>query len=448
MSSTRRSLAIPLLLIAAPLLFSACGGSGGSTDPSAPATANVLQGIAATGGPLSGTISVNDCSFPNRSTSALINQDGTFSVSTAGLFPPYFIRAAGTTTSGAPMTIYLFASSPGTININPLTNLLVAAAAGASGSAGLTGLYANHNLSKAQTIAATLPGAISALRTALQPLSTLYGITALDPFSYPYQMNKQGLDGLFYDVSVAFPNGNATLTNSTGSAFYSAPLSNIGNGVLQSALLPVPTQYPMPGNARLTMVLGGLSSPGTLVKHLQTTIQLPLGVTVNTDSTGVSAVVNTAIPSGNGIGAIVYPSPALSSTNNQLSIEFTSLNGIGAGEFLTLRCIVSFAQLSIIDAADFSAISTQIYGDIYKQDIILHGGTVTLTNLVFPVVEGGSIYNGLCAGCHTLSTVNTVGMPSLLNEAALIPATFATVHHGISLTQLQIGDLQAFLEAQ
>ena len=137
------------------------------------------------------------------------------------------------------------------------------------------------------------------------------------------------------------------------------------------------------------------------------------------------------------------------STNNQLSIELTSLNGIGAGEFLTLRCTVSFAQLSLVDAADFSAISTQIYSDIYKQHIILNGGTVTLTNLVFPVVEGRfDIYNSLCAGCHTLSTVSTVGTPSLLNEAALIPATFATVHYGISLTQQQIEDLQAFLSAQ
>ena len=130
MSSTRRSLIIPLLI---PLFLSACGGSGGSPDPSAPSTANVLQGIAATGGPLSGTLSVSDCSFPNRSTSATINQDGTFSVSTAGMSPPFLIRATGTTASGATLTLYSFASSPGTININPLTNLLVAAAAGAAG---------------------------------------------------------------------------------------------------------------------------------------------------------------------------------------------------------------------------------------------------------------------------------------------------------------------------
>jgi hypothetical protein len=228
-------------------------------------------------------------------------------------------------------------------------------------------------------------------------------------------------------------------------------LGNLGNGTLQSASLPVPTTYPMPGNARLTLTLGGLPSSATLVKHLQTTIQLPLGVTALTDSTGVSAVVsavvNTAIPSGNGVGAIVYPSPALSTTNNQLSIALTSLNGIGAGEFLTLRFIVSFSQLSLVNATDFTAVSTQVYSDIYKQSI-LHSGTVTFTNLVFPVVEGGSIYNSLCAGCHTLSANGTVGMPSLLNEAALIPATFATAHHGISLTLLQIEDLQAFLAAQ
>lgn len=94
------------------LLLSACGGSGGSPDPAAPSAANVLQGVAASGGPLRGTLSVSDCSFPNRSTSAAINQDGTFSVSTAGMSPPYFIRATGATTSGASLTLYSFASSP------------------------------------------------------------------------------------------------------------------------------------------------------------------------------------------------------------------------------------------------------------------------------------------------------------------------------------------------
>lgn len=430
------------------LLLSACGGSGDPPAASPKPAGAVLQGVAATGGPLSGGLTISDCSFPNRSSSVPINQDGTFSVSVGGMSPPYFIRATGTAASGASLTLYSFAASPGTVNVNPLTNLLVAAAAGESGNAGLTGLYASHNLSIGLSIAAALPGATSALQTTLQPLSSLYVITALDPFSYPYQMDHQGLDGLFDDVGVAFSNGTISLSNkSTGTPFYSALLSNPGNGVLQSALLPTPTQYPKPDNARLTLILGGLPSPGTLVKHLKTTIQLPLGVTVNTDSTGASAVVNTAIPSGSGLGAIVYPSPALSPTDNQLSIELSSLNGIGAGEFLTLRFIVSFAQLSMVKATDFTSILTQIYGDIYKQQK-LKGGTVTLTNLVFPVTEGSTIYNNLCAVCHTLSANDTVGTPSLLNKAGLIPATFATVHHNTSLTQQQIEDLQAFLAAQ
>ena len=427
------------------LLLPACGGSG---NQQATSTAVVLQGVAATGGPLNGTLSVSDCSFPNRSTSAAINQDGTFSVSTAGMSPPYFLRAAGTDSSGTAMTLYSFATSPGTVNINPLTSLLVAAAGGAADATALSGLYANHNISSGLTLAAALPGATSALLTALEPLTSLYGITALDPFTYSYQMNHQGLDGLFDDVDISFASGTLVFTDKSLSAnFYSAPLSSPGSGALQSTLLPVPTQYAMPGNARLTLMLGGLPSSGTVVRHLKTTIQLPLGVTVNTDSTGTASVVNTAIPSGNGTGAIVYPSPALSATNNQVTIELTSLNGFGAGEFLTLRCLVSYDQLSLVKAADFSVVQTQIYGDIYKLQKF-KGGTVTLTNLVFPVTEGGNTYTSLCAGCHTLSSVDTVGTPSLLNKADLLPATFATVHHGISLTQLQIEDLQAFLEAQ
>jgi len=428
------------------LFLSACGGSGGSPTITSP-TNTVLQGVAASGNPMSGRLTVLDCSFPNRSTSATINQDGTFSVNVAGLSAPYFIRAVGATTSGTPLTLYSFASSTGTVNVNPLTNLLVVAAAGKADSTGFASIYASHNLSSGQSLVAALPGSISALQNGLQSLFSLYGITGLDPFSYsPYQLNHQGLDGLFDDVGVAFANGTMTLSNkSTGTTFYSAQLDDLGNGVLQSASLPTPTQYAKPGNARLTLVLGGLPSSGTLVKRLKTTIQFPLGVAFNNHSG--AAVVNTAIPSGGAVGAIVYPSPVLSSTNNQLSIELSSLNGIGAGEFLTLRCIVTYAQLSSIKATDFAVTQTLIYGDIYKQQK-LKGGTVTLTNLVFPVVEGNTLYSNLCAGCHTLSATGTVGRPTLLNKVSLIPATFATVHHNTSLTQQQIEDMQAFLTDQ
>ena len=225
----------------ASLLFSACGGSGSSPAASPQSAGTVLQGVAATGGPLSGRLTILDCSFPNRSTSVSINQDGTYSASIVGMSPPYFIRAAST----AATYLYSFATSPGTVNVNPLTNLLVAAAAGESDNTGLTGLYANHNLSSGQSLAAALPGSISALQTALQPLTTLYSITALDPFSYPYQMNHQGLDGLFDDVGVDFSKGTMTLSNrSTGAPFYSALLGNMGNGTLQSTYLPTPVSTP------------------------------------------------------------------------------------------------------------------------------------------------------------------------------------------------------------
>lgn len=442
-----RKISKPMLCSSLIALFlSACGGSG-SSPATTSATSSVLQGVAASGNPLSGTLSVSDCSFPNRSTNATINQDGTFSVSVAGMSPPYFIRASGTTSTGTPLTLYSLASATGMINVNPLTNLLVVAAAGEADSSGFASIYANHNLSSGQSLVAALPRAISAMQAGLQPLFSLYGIAGLNPFSYhPYQFNYQGLDGLFEDVVFTLSSRTTTLSNkSTGTDFYSAQLGNLGNGVLQSASLPTPTQYPKPGNARLTLQLSGLPAPGTVVKRLKTTIQFPLGVAFNNHSG--AAAVNTAIPSGGGLGAIVYPSPALSSTNNQLSLELSSLNGIGAGEFLTLRCIVTYAQLSNIKASDFSATQTLVYGDIYKQQK-LKSGTVTLTNLVFPVVEGNTLYTDLCATCHTLSSTDTVGKPTLLNKAGLIPATFATVHHNTALTQQQMEDMQAFLTDQ
>lgn len=430
-------------------LLTACsGGSGGSAPAAgqatttANATSPLLEGIAAAGTPLSGTLYVTDSSYPAQKVKATINQDGTFSLDVSGLTPPLLLKAVGTV-AGSPVNLCSFATTPGRVQVNPLTDLLLAAASGAQQRTDLFALYSTHNRASLITIANRLPQLTTQLRTMLQPLLALYGADAADPFSSAYRVDHQGMDGLFDDVKIDIADGSVAVTNrGSGAVIYAATLDNLAGGTLTTASLPTPAIYAKPGNARLTLQLSGLTA-GTLVKRLKTTIRLPLGVTVDQGT----AAVNTAIPSGSAAGAAVYPLPSLSATNNELTMELSSLDGFKSGEFLTLRCIVSYAALTTVTADMFTIVKTELYGDIYKQQKI-SGGSVATATLVFPTTEGKKVYDGLCSGCHTLGSIDTVGRPSLLNKAALVPAKFASGHRGISLATQQIEDVQAFLADQ
>ena len=100
----------------------ACGGGGGSALPSAaPAT---VVGVAAMGAPIVGTVTLKDVVGVTRV--ATTSAAGAFSLDVSGLTPPFFLLAAN-----APGTVafYSIASAPGIANINPLSHLVVVAAA-------------------------------------------------------------------------------------------------------------------------------------------------------------------------------------------------------------------------------------------------------------------------------------------------------------------------------
>ena len=67
-----------LLVLGFSLALAACGGGGGDAGPSVPASGNpsgnttvaILTGTAATGGPISGTVTLKDASSSTRTLSA------------------------------------------------------------------------------------------------------------------------------------------------------------------------------------------------------------------------------------------------------------------------------------------------------------------------------------------------------------------------------------------
>ncbi|MGD0842787.1 MAG: hypothetical protein ABSA06_00260 [Geobacteraceae bacterium] len=357
------------LLLLVYLLLSACGsgGSGSSSSPAAVQT-TAVAGIAAAGAPLAGKVHLCDSSVLKiYSSNSTINQDGSFSINTTGMNAPFILRAVDA--AGNPL-YYSFARAPGIANINPLTNLALAMAAG---NTTLATLYASHTVSEMDAVSGVLPGTVSHIMHSLRPLLALYHADTADPLSGLYQVNNQGLDGLFDDVLFSVSNGtgnvNITYTQTT-------PPTTIFTGVFgnmtSSALTNLPAQktYVTPGNAELTLKVQGKLPHGTVIRNVSFSVQLPLGITVEIDPSdpgGLTSVVNTAVPVGPATGANIFPAPTLSTTNNILTVSMSSVAGFGVGNFIKIRCLVSSPLLmAATTPGSFSVTSSTMYADIYN----------------------------------------------------------------------------------
>lgn len=194
-----------LLLSAA--LLSGCGGSGDSDSGSGTAsgtasgvsgvtggpapTGSSLSGTAATGSPIIGTVTVRDSATPFNTKIVTIAADGKYAIDVSGLTAPFMLRADGRVGNSS-VSLYSAAISAdinGTINITPLTDLIVANVAGQIASA----YFAAGNF-KSLT-AAELADQEALLRSRLQPILAAVGVSAsIDLLRSKFAADHSGLD--------------------------------------------------------------------------------------------------------------------------------------------------------------------------------------------------------------------------------------------------------------
>ena len=188
-----------LLLSAA--LLSGCGGSGDSGSGTASGVSGVtggpaptgssLSGTAATGSPIIGTVTVRDSATPFNTKIVTIAADGKYAIDVSGLTAPFMLRADGRVGNSS-VSLYSAAISAdinGTINITPLTDLIVANVAGQIASA----YFAAGNF-KSLT-AAELADQEALLRSRLQPILAAVGVSAsIDLLRSKFAADHSGLD--------------------------------------------------------------------------------------------------------------------------------------------------------------------------------------------------------------------------------------------------------------
>ena len=436
-----------LCAVLASLLLAACGkGSPSvtavtSSQQTTVRTATDLSGIASVGQPLTGTVDLSDSSYPTKTTSVVLNQDGTYSFNSSdlqALKAPFLLK--NTDNSGT--SWYSFASGAGTANINPITTLALVMASGASDLNSLSDSYNSHNAATLNLLSLSFPSALAKVMTALNPLLAFFGSSDSDPLAGFYSLNQQGLDGFLGQVTFTISNGAITITDKTSRAsVFAASLDDLETPVVTASALTAPATYYLPGNAALTLAVQGNLPAGTFIKCAAFTLQLPQGITVDTGASGV----NTAIPIEAAVNSNVYPVPVLSQTNNQLSLTLSSLGGFGTGNFITVRCIVSSAQLLATTTANFSIIASTMYADIYKNQL-LKTVSIVPVSLVFPAQEGKKLFNAQCASCHNLNTDDTT-TASLAGKSTQLSGVFSGWHHGLTLSKVQVEYLSEYLTA-
>jgi hypothetical protein len=110
------------------LILVACGGGGGGDTPAAQTPPSVLSGTAAVGAPIVGATVTLSCAGGAVLTSAPSSSLGLWQVVLSGQTFPCAAQLKGGTINGVANTLQLHsvATSKGTLNITPLTDLVVA----------------------------------------------------------------------------------------------------------------------------------------------------------------------------------------------------------------------------------------------------------------------------------------------------------------------------------
>lgn len=224
------------LLATTALLVSACGGGGGSPTPApapAPAPSTMLSGTAAAGAPIIGSVTIKDSTTPTALTKTVpIAADGKYTVDVSGLKAPYMVRADGYV-GGNEYHLYSAGTSAdvgGTINITPLTDLIVANIAGS-----VAKTYFDSGSFSGLT-AAQLTAESDALKAKLLPVLQAVGVSdSIDLLRASFSTDHTGLDAAL-DVLRVTTDTTTSVATITNIITQQQMTSNITTGTYTGAL--------------------------------------------------------------------------------------------------------------------------------------------------------------------------------------------------------------------
>jgi hypothetical protein len=230
------------------LTLASCGGGGDAASSSSSST--LISGVAATGAPITdamnGVVTIKDSAVPAHTATTSTNSNGTYlftSAQLSGWTAPYMLeisyQAGGvsyTLTSAA--TVQDVTSGSATINITPLTDLIISKLAGAIA----TNVFNNGNFNTLLTPSALTAGT-QALDAQLAPILAQMGVSAsVDLLHQSFTADGTGLDAVLDALKVTQDPATltVTITNRLDGSSVTSALSTMTPNTLPTPALAAP----------------------------------------------------------------------------------------------------------------------------------------------------------------------------------------------------------------
>lgn len=292
---------IAISLMTLGLMLAGCGGGG-----SGGVSSEVVSGKAAVGSPLSGQVSLKDSSTPAKQKTTVISSDGSFAIDVTGMKAPYVLQATGSADNTA-YKLQSFADGPGVANINPLSNVIVASAAGDDNP---DDVYEKSDSDKNHRIRNNLSKTVAILLSKLEPLLKQYSSDHTNPITSRYIANHLDLDDMFDNVKITVSNGQLSIINKrTGAVIFTGLVSDIANGIFDGGSLPPAPSVPaapnglaaVGGTGQMTLSWTSVSNATSYNLYYATSP----GVT-KTSGTKISSVSTPYVQTGLAAGVTYY----------------------------------------------------------------------------------------------------------------------------------------------
>jgi len=277
------------------ILMASCGGGGSggvSSNGGGGTSSSLLSGVVASGAPVTNGAGYALNAATGLTTAFTTNASGNYSVDLTGQAGPFLIHVVGITSAGSPANMYSLASASsfgGTINVTPLSDVVLAYAAGATGQSLETACTVN--VSGCPTLLNGILANLSMANTAVVsaiPSTVLsqFGLTAstFNAITTQFATTHLGVDGLLDAITVV-------PAVATGSSFYQINLV----GATPTTLVTVPTT----GTAGTQASAPTSGTPPTATALTQATNLASAQAEVRTFWTNFINLYATAIPTSN-----------------------------------------------------------------------------------------------------------------------------------------------------
>jgi hypothetical protein len=232
--------------IAGALVLAGCGGGGGTAAFAPAASTALITGVAATGAPITpsmnGVVTIQDSASPAHTTTSPTDANGGYSFTAAqlaGWSTPYLMEI-NYEVAGVKYNLHSAAtasdltSGSATINITPLTDLVIANLAGTIAA----NVFKNQASYASQLTSTALAAGASALAAQLQPILAAQGVSSsVDLFRTSFSANGTGMDAVLDALKVT--QDPVTNTATITSRLDGSSITNT-MGMTNTATLPAP----------------------------------------------------------------------------------------------------------------------------------------------------------------------------------------------------------------